>query len=83
MKGVTRQELYGYAAGEGAVLPLPGDQDRAVACKVLVVGWSWAVFMAHMTLPDRMEVEFSDLDAGCLQQGAPVSDFTLAKLIYW
>ena len=37
---------------------MPPPQARGIACKVLTMGWKWAVSCAHSTLQDAFDMEF-------------------------
>lgn len=54
VKGVELPEFLAFMQERGHVLPDPGDAT-ALCVTVLVMGWSWAPFLAHTTLTDLLD----------------------------
>ena len=44
--------MWLFALEQGVQIPEPGPEHVAVGAKVLPMGFSWAVFLAHSTLAD-------------------------------
>ena len=54
LDGITAEEFYNYATSKGIKVPLP-PVGAMLAVIVLLMGWSWAPFLAHMTLLNLLD----------------------------
>ena len=80
--GITPAQLFAFSEKHGGPVPPPPLHARGIACKVLTMGWKWAVFCAHSTLQDAFGMEFNGPECGRVQHGSPVLSFDVKQLIY-
>jgi hypothetical protein len=63
MAGVTAAELAEYALEQGITINL-GEDEKFVAIRVLVMGWSWAPWVAQTALGALMDRLFNPVSGG-------------------
>ena len=81
LDGVDPCSLWEFAQQRGVSLPRPPEGAVGVACTVVPMGWSWAVFLAHTALMDCFDDLESD-GAGRVEHGSPVPSLADHQLLY-